>query len=249
MSASTPLSLDDYDAIATAVMETERGRWFLAEFARRNRAADTAAVLEALAAVEARLTERRPASPSGASETAEAVGHLNAAGDVAARIHEALSADPKPRRYAARALLECAELESRVARALDALGAPARPARPLRLAAPPEVAETDPEPEDRSAPIETGADEVGEAPAAIVAQTTAPCAKDAASAGRDPIPKAALVMNGEAIDLTEGLIAPAVPPVRPEAPRSAAARPVMPKAWTPGLLEGLSDEEKAILFA
>ncbi|MGO4705759.1 hypothetical protein AB4072_08285 [Microvirga sp. 2MCAF38] len=38
----------DYDAIEAAVMETERGRWFLKEYARRNRNADTDAVLRAI---------------------------------------------------------------------------------------------------------------------------------------------------------------------------------------------------------
>src|SRR6478752_5218408 len=42
------LSEQDYGAIEAAVMETARGRWFLAEFARRNRHADTAIVLEAI---------------------------------------------------------------------------------------------------------------------------------------------------------------------------------------------------------
>ena len=31
----------DYDAICTAVMATARGRWFLHEYAKRNRNADT----------------------------------------------------------------------------------------------------------------------------------------------------------------------------------------------------------------
>ncbi|QLP97603.1 MAG: hypothetical protein HZY79_09655 [Rhodoblastus sp.] len=35
------LTPDDYDRIEEAVMETARGRWFLAEFARRVRAGDT----------------------------------------------------------------------------------------------------------------------------------------------------------------------------------------------------------------
>jgi hypothetical protein len=46
----------DFEEIEAAVMETARGRWFLAEYARRHRAADTAAVLEALARLEAKLT-------------------------------------------------------------------------------------------------------------------------------------------------------------------------------------------------
>ncbi len=42
----------DYDAIEQAVMETARGRWFLAEYARRNRHADTTAVLDAIGRLE-----------------------------------------------------------------------------------------------------------------------------------------------------------------------------------------------------
>lgn len=38
----------DYETIEAAVMETARGRWFLQEYARRNRNADTQAVLSAL---------------------------------------------------------------------------------------------------------------------------------------------------------------------------------------------------------
>jgi len=38
----------DFETIEAAVMETARGRWFLKEYARRNRNADTQAVLEAV---------------------------------------------------------------------------------------------------------------------------------------------------------------------------------------------------------
>ncbi len=48
----------EFEAIASAVMETARGRWFLTEYARRNRNADTRIVLEMLARVE-RTTARR----------------------------------------------------------------------------------------------------------------------------------------------------------------------------------------------
>jgi hypothetical protein len=54
---------EDYDAIEAAVMETARGRWFLAEFARRNRNADTAAVLGAIERLE-RAVAPRPAELS-----------------------------------------------------------------------------------------------------------------------------------------------------------------------------------------
>jgi hypothetical protein len=43
----------DFDAACAALMATERGREFLAEYARRNRQADTQMVVSALARVEA----------------------------------------------------------------------------------------------------------------------------------------------------------------------------------------------------
>jgi len=49
--ASLP-SEEDYDAISQAFMETSRGRWFLGEFAKRNRNADTRMVLDAVARIE-----------------------------------------------------------------------------------------------------------------------------------------------------------------------------------------------------
>lgn len=55
MAAVSPPSLmreEDYEAIENAVMETSRGRWFLAEFARRNRTADTGVLLEAIGKLE-----------------------------------------------------------------------------------------------------------------------------------------------------------------------------------------------------
>lgn len=48
----TPLSETDYEAIETAVMETARGRWFMAEFAKRNRQADTMQLLSAIGRIE-----------------------------------------------------------------------------------------------------------------------------------------------------------------------------------------------------
>ena len=45
-------SEQDYDAIKEAFMETSRGRWFLGEYAKRNRNADTRMVLDAVARIE-----------------------------------------------------------------------------------------------------------------------------------------------------------------------------------------------------
>ncbi len=45
----------DYDRIEAAVLETERGRWFLTEHARRCRAEDTARILAAVDRLEFRV--------------------------------------------------------------------------------------------------------------------------------------------------------------------------------------------------
>jgi hypothetical protein len=43
---------EQYEALESAVMESARGRWFLTEYARRNRAADTMLLLDALKKIE-----------------------------------------------------------------------------------------------------------------------------------------------------------------------------------------------------
>ena len=59
----TPLRQEDYLAIEAAVMETARGRWFLAEYARRNRNADTDTLLTAIDKLEKTVVrERAPSS-------------------------------------------------------------------------------------------------------------------------------------------------------------------------------------------
>ena len=47
----------DYEAIEAAVVETERGRWFLSEYQRRNRFSDTQQVLGAIERMSVCLTE------------------------------------------------------------------------------------------------------------------------------------------------------------------------------------------------
>ena len=54
----------DFDAIREAFMETARGRWFLGEYAKRNRNADTRMVLDAVARIEETLAaQRQPLDP------------------------------------------------------------------------------------------------------------------------------------------------------------------------------------------
>ena len=78
----TNLDADDFQAIEEAVMETARGRWFLAEFARRQRSAEMAELRELLQRFEARLPSATPAA------TAETV--------VAEIVHEAAAEAPRP---------------------------------------------------------------------------------------------------------------------------------------------------------
>jgi chemotaxis regulatin CheY-phosphate phosphatase CheZ len=58
-----PLSEIDYEQIEGAVMETARGRWFLAEYARRNRNADTTMLLKALDRIEASIGAKPSVEP------------------------------------------------------------------------------------------------------------------------------------------------------------------------------------------
>ncbi|HWG05938.1 MAG TPA: hypothetical protein VG271_13070, partial [Beijerinckiaceae bacterium] len=58
------LSLGDFEAIEAAVSETTRGRWFLAEYARRLRARETDKVLTALSRLEQAVTVSQKQLPS-----------------------------------------------------------------------------------------------------------------------------------------------------------------------------------------
>ena len=58
----SPFNESDFLAIEAAVLETDKGRWFLAEFARRNRVADTQTLLKALSRLERNLIAQ-PTSP------------------------------------------------------------------------------------------------------------------------------------------------------------------------------------------
>jgi hypothetical protein len=71
--ASLP-SEEDYEAIREAFMETSRGRWFLGEYTKRNRNADTRMVLDAVARIEESLAaQSQPARESGLAEALIAI--------------------------------------------------------------------------------------------------------------------------------------------------------------------------------
>ena len=65
-------SEEDYAAISEAFMETSRGRWFLGEYAKRNRNADTSMVLDAVARIEQSLAAQKEESLAAQREAAEA---------------------------------------------------------------------------------------------------------------------------------------------------------------------------------
>jgi hypothetical protein len=65
---------EDYEAICQAFMETSRGRWFLGEYAKRNRNADTRMVLDAVARIEQTVaTQKQAASDSRLAEALAAI--------------------------------------------------------------------------------------------------------------------------------------------------------------------------------
>jgi hypothetical protein len=72
---------EDYDAISEAFMETSRGRWFLGEYAKRNRNADTRMVLDAVAKIEQTLAAQKQPEPEPAPDTglSDAIAAIKAA--------------------------------------------------------------------------------------------------------------------------------------------------------------------------
>lgn len=64
----------DYEEIEQAVMETSRGRWFLTEFARRHKAADTAVLLDAIRRLESQI-QSMSADASVSPDVEDLQGH------------------------------------------------------------------------------------------------------------------------------------------------------------------------------
>ena len=68
---------EDYAAISEAFMETSRGRWFLTEYAKRNRNADTRMVLDAVARIEQSLVAQKEETLSAQREGLAAQNRQN----------------------------------------------------------------------------------------------------------------------------------------------------------------------------
>lgn len=314
--SSPTLTLDDYDAIAAAVMETERGRWFLAEYARRNRVADTSLVLEALSALERRLpaasqSPKTPladvavadvgvaeikALPAPAAVEAPAppeglIALIEAAVDRAARIRAELSAAPDPGEPIDHALRDCVELDEALGAALEALGKPRSAPAPVGHTAPgsrvPDVtafARVEPAVTELGLDHDFGWIDIVDFEAELVAPVSN--APDVAAEDRDftssftpddgldehpgdesqddekqdaerdnHVEQRGVVANGLAVDEAPPVDTAPLPEPRRDLvaadvaiPRQAP-RPRLPLAWTPGLLDRLTPEERAILFA
>ncbi len=104
--ASLPTDAD-YDAIHEAFMETARGRWFLGEYAKRNRNADTRMVLDAVARIEATLVGHRQTQAEPAA-TEAAAAHV-AAAQVPADAQPQIDVWPELASAFARARIEIAQ--------------------------------------------------------------------------------------------------------------------------------------------
>jgi hypothetical protein len=103
---------EDYHAISEAFMETARGRWFLTEYAKRNRNADTRLVLDAVARLEESLAAQKQAvEPDPGPALAEAIAAIRGAVEAAqAFALDSLALDQKlaPVRKGARVIREIA---------------------------------------------------------------------------------------------------------------------------------------------
>lgn len=127
-------AIDDYSTIEAAVMETARGRWFLSEYARRNRHADTQMLLSAITRLETLAVQgQASAAPAvqapDTSEFAAALRHAVQEAQ-AAIMTEARGVGPDGEKVMRAAILALQQVSDRVL-----LGAPAsKPAavRPLR---------------------------------------------------------------------------------------------------------------------
>jgi hypothetical protein len=64
---------ESFESLEAAVLETQRGRWFLEEYARRQRSAETLAILEILKKLENSITNTSFLPPPKSAESAPAL--------------------------------------------------------------------------------------------------------------------------------------------------------------------------------
>jgi hypothetical protein len=116
---------EDYDSIHAAVVETVRGRWFLAEYARRSRVDEVREMLDAISRLETVVTSSRALPPGDASP------HLRLVAQRASEIAASLAAITEDLRESGADPYLCDDLESQI-RAIAGLqkSAPLEPQLP-----------------------------------------------------------------------------------------------------------------------
>jgi hypothetical protein len=91
-----PMAATDYEAICAAVAATARGRWFLDEFAKRNRNSDTSQVLAAIARMEAAVVGERAQQASREAHQEVQIELLEMARTIAQARAEVAESRPLP---------------------------------------------------------------------------------------------------------------------------------------------------------
>jgi hypothetical protein len=256
---ATQPSEQDYDAIREAFMETSRGRWFLGEYAKRNRNADTRMVLDAVARIEEALAaQKQPAFDNG---LADAIAAIRAAVEEAraaasAALGElALGENLAPARKGARVIREiawrlreigadgriCDLIDSQVSAIEGACG---------------KVAETDPKSalgaafdliEGRIATFDDS--DVSAPPPAAEAMTSSPQPAEevpcSARASEDAVPTPSPAAHDEAVDGAVEKVQSAAVAIQAEDAINSPAIPAEPIAATAEAAEAISESVEA----
>lgn len=203
---SSPAAVDsDYESIHAAVMETVRGRWFLREYARRNRAADTGTLLIAIGRIESLLQERGedaavPAADVTQAPAAVPQGTIGQARDQLSVLHDQL-------RDIADSLIECGapsfltnDLKRRIAELSQIAGQRDEPAEDI-AAAESELFDAAPEPKTSSLMPSSPEPLVTEICEPEVIETPEPEATKCAEPRRDPFADIRALSDAEKIAL------------------------------------------------
>ena len=252
---ATQPSEQDYDAIREAFMETSRGRWFLGEYAKRNRNADTSMVLDAVARIEETLAaQKQPAFDNGLADAMAAISGAveEARAAASAALGElALEENLAPARKGARVIREiawrlreigadgriCDLIDSQVSAIEGACG---------------KVAETDPESalgaafdliEGRIAAFDDS--DVSAPPPAAEAMTSSPQAAEevpsSACASEDAVPSPSPAAHDEAPDGTVETVPSAAIAIQAEDAINSPAIPAERIAATAEAAEAISE--------
>jgi hypothetical protein len=256
---ATQPSEQDYDAIREAFMETSRGRWFLGEYAKRNRNADTRMVLDAVARIEEALAaQKQPAFDSGLADAMAAIRAAveEARAAASAALGElALAENLAPARKGARVIREiawrlreigadgriCDLIDSQVSAIEGACG---------------KVAETDPKSalgaafdliEGRIAAFDDS--DVSAPPPAAEAMTSSPQPAEevpcSARASEDAVPTPSPAAHDEAVDGAVETVQSAAVAIQAEDAINSPAIPAEPIAATAEAAEAISESAEA----